>query len=79
MRDEERRFVSELEIEVQAELDMEHASRAEEEIGQDPAQWLYDPIDAQRDEVGLRNILGAVDAMEADARFVGPDAGTGAT
>ena len=27
-------------------------------------QWLFDPTDLEREEVGLRNMLGAVEALE---------------
>ena len=57
-------FVSELEIEVEAEITMAESSRAVEEIGEDPATWAFDPMDAERDEVGLRSLLGAVTELE---------------
>jgi hypothetical protein len=36
----------------------------EEAVGVPIAEWLFDPVDAQRYEVGLRNLLGAVEALE---------------
>jgi hypothetical protein len=40
-------------------------------LAQPASEWLFDPTDAEREEVGLRNLLGAVEALD-----VGPDAGT---
>jgi len=30
------------------------------------AEWLFDPMDVQREEIGLRSLLGAVEAIEGD-------------
>jgi hypothetical protein len=56
----------ELEVEVEAELNLAESSRPEEIIGVPSSEWLFDPMDAQREEVGLRSLLGAVEAMEGD-------------
>lgn len=61
----------ELEIEVEAEIRMAGSSHPEEEIGEDPASWAFDPTEVEREEIGLRNILGAVSGLESDARFTG--------
>ena len=60
------KFLSELEIEVKAELDLAESSRQEEIIGEASAEWLYESIDVQREEIGLRSLLGAVEAIEGD-------------
>lgn len=59
-------FLFELEIEVETELDLAESSRPEEAIGSPSAEWLYDPMDVQREEIGLRSLLGAVEAMEGE-------------
>jgi hypothetical protein len=66
MPDDEKEFVHELEVEVEAELVLAESSRPEEWLGDNPAQWPYDPTDVERDEVGLRNILGAANALELE-------------
>lgn len=59
-------FEIELEIEVRAELTLAESSRPEETAAAPPAEWLFDPTDVERDEIGLRNILGAAEALEGD-------------
>jgi hypothetical protein len=53
-----------LELEVEAELRLAESSRPEEVIGLPSAEWPFDPMDVQREEIGLRNLLGAVEATE---------------
>ena len=67
MPNDETRFRRELEIEVEADLVMVESSRSEEVLAQPESEWLFDPLDAQREEVGLRSLLGAVEALEVDA------------
>lgn len=58
-------FLHELELNVRAELTEARTSQAEQEAAAVPVEeWLFDPADAQREEVGLRNLLGAVQALE---------------
>src|SRR5205814_10638436 len=56
-------FLYELERNVRAELTQAETSPPEEEaVGVPIDEWLSDPADAQRYEVGLRNLLGAAEA-----------------
>lgn len=64
----ENAFLHNLEVEVEADLAMAESSHPEESTG-GPADWLYDPAEVERDEVGLRSILGAVKALEGDETF----------
>jgi hypothetical protein len=57
-----------LEAEVGAELSLAESSRAEEAIGLPVSEWLFDPADTEHYEVGLRSLLGAVEALEGDSR-----------
>jgi hypothetical protein len=58
-------FLHELEIDVRAELTLAGTSTPEEEAVAVPIEeWLFDPADAQRDQVGLRDLLGAVEVIE---------------
>lgn len=54
-----------LEIEVEEELALAEASHPETEAELPVTEWLFDPTDVEREEVGLRNLLGAVEAVEA--------------
>jgi hypothetical protein len=65
MTTNEGEFLYELEIEVQSEIAIV-ASSQPEGLESSPEQWLYDPADREREEVGLRNLLGAVEALEGD-------------
>ena len=57
-------FLHELELNVSTELTQAETGQPEEEaVGVPIDEWL-DPADTQRDEVGLRNLLGAVEAVE---------------
>lgn len=62
-------FLHELELNVRAELAQAETGQSEQEaVGLPIDEWLLDPADAQRDEVGLRNLLGAVEALEDRSR-----------
>jgi hypothetical protein len=54
----------ELEIEVALELGMARSSDKPGAAGEWPSEWLFDPGDVDREEVGLRNIQGALEALE---------------
>jgi hypothetical protein len=58
-------FLYELELTVTTELTQAETNQPEEEaVGVPIDEWLSDPADAQRYEIGLRNLLGAVEAVE---------------
>ena len=58
-------FLHALELNVRAELTLAETSQPEEEAVRVPIdEWLSDPADDQRYEVGLRHLLGAVEALE---------------
>ena len=58
-------FLHELELNVSTELMLAETSQPEEEAVRLPVdEWLFDPADAQRYEVGLHNLLGAVEVLE---------------
>ena len=59
-------ILGDLEIEIEAELNMAESSRPEEVIGSPISEWLFDPMDVEREEVGLRNLLDAVEAIKGD-------------
>ena len=57
-------FLDELEVTVRAELIEVETSPSEEAASVPIDQWLTDPADEQRYEVGLRSLFGAVEALE---------------
>jgi hypothetical protein len=59
-------FLHTLELNVRIALAQAETGQPEEEaLGLPIGEWLFDPVDAQRYEVGLRTLLGAVEALEA--------------
>jgi hypothetical protein len=57
-------FLDELEINVCTELTLVETGPPEEEaLGLPIEEWLSDPAEEQRYEVGLHDLLGAVEAM----------------
>ena len=57
-------FLDELEVTVRAELTEIETSPPEEAACVPIDQWLTDPADEERYEVGLRSLFGAVEALE---------------
>ena len=54
-----------VELDVRAELALAGTGQPEEEAADVPiGEWLVDPEDEQHYEVGLRTLLGAVEALE---------------
>jgi hypothetical protein len=54
----------ELRAEVEIELIHVEASRPEEEKALPVTDWLFDPMDAEREEIGLRGLLEAIKVLE---------------
>ena len=58
-------FLHELELTVRTELTLAETGQPYEEAIAVPIdEWLSDPADDQRYEIGLRSLLGAVEALE---------------
>ncbi|MFG2075295.1 hypothetical protein SAMN05421874_120118 [Nonomuraea maritima] len=64
---DEDNFLYELKIEVEAEISLVEASRPEEEAELPVTDWLFDPTEAEREQVALRGLLDAVEALEEDS------------
>ena len=61
----ENAFLHELELNVSTELTLAGTGQPEEEaVRVSVDEWLSDPADEQRYEIGLHNLLGAVEALE---------------
>ncbi|MBB5078710.1 hypothetical protein [Nonomuraea endophytica] len=67
MRGEDE-FLHELESEVEVELTATVASRPEEEYALPITEWLFDPTDVEREQIGLRGVLDAIDVLEHEER-----------
>jgi hypothetical protein len=63
----ENDFELELEVEVEAELAMAESSRPEDTAGRPAPEWLFDPVDVQREEIELRSLLRAVEEVAGDS------------
>jgi SAM-dependent methyltransferase len=59
-------FLGDLETEVEVELTIAETNRIDA-TADGPAGWLEDPEDAQRDEVALRSLLAAVEALKDES------------
>ncbi len=57
-------FLTSLEAEVEVELAI--AESSEPDLSAGPAGWLVDPAEAERDEVGLRSLLAAVETLKGN-------------
>jgi hypothetical protein len=57
-----------LKVEIEVELTLAESSRAEVASGLPTSEWLADPEDTERYEVGLHSLLGAVETLEGDFR-----------
>ena len=60
-------FLRAVELNVRAELDLAETGQPEEAADVPIGQWLVDPEGEQHYEVGLRSLLGAVEALEGDS------------
>jgi len=63
-------FLRELDLEVEADIEL----NAEGMVGPDdlgsPGDWLVDPVEVQEESIELRSLHGAIEALESDS---GPD------
>jgi hypothetical protein len=57
-----------LESEVELEIELVESSRPADASSEPVSQRQFDPSDAAREEVGLRSLLGAVDAVRRAQR-----------
>ncbi|MBE3013490.1 hypothetical protein IL992_30570 [Microbispora sp. NEAU-D428] len=58
----------ELEVEVEAEVTLVESSHPEEAVGLSVADWLADPADVEREEIGLRGLLDAIEVLRDGSR-----------
>ena len=58
-------FLRDLEVEVDADLQLNAAGTPADDDPGSPNDWLVDPVEAQQEAVELRNLRGAIDALES--------------
>jgi hypothetical protein len=68
-------FQFELKEEIEVELSMAEESHPEEVFALPIEEWLFDPVDVEREEVELRSLLGAVDELDRNPRHDGHGTG----
>ncbi|MEV3920824.1 hypothetical protein [Actinomadura coerulea] len=71
-------FEIEFEAEVKAELELAEASDPARAAAQPVSGWLFDPAEAEAEEVRLRDLLGAAEELESGFRSRGRRPGEGA-
>lgn len=54
----------ELKVELEIELTQTVVSHPEEEMALPITDWLFDPTDVEREEIGERGLLDAVEVLE---------------
>ncbi|MEU4572576.1 hypothetical protein [Nonomuraea sp. NPDC023979] len=64
----EPNFLHELKVVIEAEVVMIEESRPEEAAATPVTDWLFDPLEARREQIGLRGLHDAVEALEHDVR-----------
>jgi hypothetical protein len=64
----ENGFLYEFKIEIEEEVTLVESSHPEQAIGLPVTDWLFDPTDVEREEIGLRGLLDAVEVLEGDIR-----------
>lgn len=69
--DPENDVLYELKVEVEIELTQAVVSHPEEEMALPITEWLFDPTDVEREEIGERGLLDAVEVLE-DSPQPGP-------
>lgn len=62
----EHEFLRELKVEIEIELTEVQASHAEEAMRLPVTDWLFDPTEAEREEIGLRGLRAAVEVLEVE-------------
>jgi len=61
-------LLHDLELEVEAEIELVESSQPTDASAEPASQWQFDPTDIEREEVGLRSLLGAVAALDGRPR-----------
>ncbi|MEV0619309.1 hypothetical protein AB0I81_38745 [Nonomuraea sp. NPDC050404] len=54
----------ELKVEIEAEVTLVESSHVEESVNLSVTEWLFDPTEAEREEIGLRGLHDAVEVLE---------------
>ncbi len=55
-----------LEVEVDADIELNAAGAPDEDDPGSPINWLLDPVEAQEEAIELQSLRGAIEALEGD-------------
>jgi len=66
MPTDDGRFLHELEVEIEEELVIAGPCDPDQSPDFSPTESLFDPTEIERDRIGLRNLLGAVEGLGHD-------------
>jgi len=66
MPTDDGRSLHKIKIEIEEELVIAGPCDADEWPGFSPTESLFDPTEIERERIGLRNLLGAVEALDRD-------------
>jgi hypothetical protein len=61
------RFLHELDLEVEADLELNAEGTIDPDDLGSPAGWLVDPVEVQEESIELRSLHGAIEALESDS------------
>jgi hypothetical protein len=57
-----------LEVEVEADIELNAAGTPADGDLESPSEWLLDPVETQVEAVELQSLRGAIEALESDPR-----------
>ena len=60
-------LLRDLEVEVDADIELNAAGTQDYDDLGSPSEWLVDPVDAQAEAVELESLHGAIKTLEADS------------
>ncbi|MEV4262806.1 hypothetical protein [Kribbella sp. NPDC049584] len=64
--DADERYLRSLEVEVDADIELNAANTPDEDDLGSPADWLLDPVEAQEEAVELHSLHDAIAVLEGD-------------
>ncbi|MGW5239273.1 hypothetical protein ACWEOW_10110 [Monashia sp. NPDC004114] len=68
-------FLHNLEVEVETRLELVGPTEPSVYAALPSAEWQIDPTDVEREVVGLRSLIGAIESLESDIAATGLDQG----
>ena len=66
LNDSDEQYLQALEVEVDADIELNEANTPTEDDLGSPADWLLDPVEAQEEAVELHSLHDAIAVLEGD-------------